>query len=187
MRADISFDTASKDREEHAYTACTVGELTPDYRLIVREVWRDKLQFPDLPDTIRHIAERYNYDGQLRALIIEDKSSGTSAYQTLMRSAPTWLQRILVAFQPSGDKLQRGNQAAVWAKRDCVLLPHPAEGAEWLHEFESELYSFPLSVFKDQADSFNQLIIYVVKFIVGWMAGRDGREGNMEIEAVTYG
>ena len=44
----ISWDTASKDREEHAYTACTVGELMPDYRMVVREVWRDKLQFPDL-------------------------------------------------------------------------------------------------------------------------------------------
>jgi predicted phage terminase large subunit-like protein len=178
----ISWDTANKDKEENAYTACTVGELTPDYRLIVREVWRDKLQFPDLPDTIRRIAERYNYDGKLRAVIIEDKASGTSAYQTLMRSAPTWIQKILVAFQPSGDKLQRGNQAAVWCKRDSVLLPHPDEEAEWLADFESELFNFPLSMFKDQADSFAQLVIYIENLLsAGWHA----REGNyMTAEAV---
>jgi predicted phage terminase large subunit-like protein len=172
----VSWDTANKNQEEHAYTACTVGELMPDYRMVIREVWRDKLQFPDLPDTIRQIAERYNYDGKLHACLIEDRASGTGAYQTLMRSAPTWLQKILVAFQPSGDKLQRGNQAAVWCKRDCVLFPHPAEGAEWLVDFEAEMYSFPLSVFKDQADSFNQLIIYVENLL---SAGWHSREGDM--------
>ena len=174
----VSWDTAMKDEEENAYTACTVGELTPDYRLLVRQVWRDKLQFPDLPDTIRQMAERWNYDGKLRAVLIEDKASGTSAYQTLMRSAPEWLQKVLVAFQPSGDKEQRGNQAAVWCKRNSVLLPHPHESAEWLHEFESELFNFPLSVFKDQADSFNQLVIYIENLLSeGWRA----REGEREM------
>ena len=88
------------------------------------------------------------------------------------------LQKILVAFQPSGDKEQRGNQAAVWCKRNSVLLPHPNEAAEWLHEFESELFSFPLSLFKDQADSFAQLVIYIENLLSeGWRA----REGELEL------
>ena len=173
----VSFDTAMKDKEDNAYTACTVGELLPDYRMVVREVWRDKLQFPDLPDTIQKIAQRWNYDDKLRAVIIEDKASGTSAYQTLMRSAPTWIQKILVAFQPSGDKEQRGNQAAVWCKRGSVLLPHPSNDAPWLADFEGELYPFPLSIFKDQVDSFAQLIIYIENLLAeGWHA----REGNFD-------
>lgn len=172
----VSWDTALKDGAENAYTACTVAELTPDYRLLVREVWRDRLQFPDLPDTIRRVAERWNADGKLRGILIEDKASGTSAYQTLMRSAPTWLARLLVAFQPSGDKGQRGAQAAVWCKRGCVLLPHPAQDAPWLRDFEDELWSFPLGVFKDQVDSFAQAVIWTENLLSeGWRA-REGRE-----------
>jgi len=40
------------------------------------------------------------------------------------------------------------------------LLPHPSEHAPWLLEFENELFSFPGSAFKDQVDSFSQLVIY---------------------------
>lgn len=167
----ISWDTALKDENENAYTACVVGELTPDYRLIVREVWRDKMQFPFLPDAIKDMAAKWNYDEKLRAVIIEDKSSGTSAYQTLMHTAPQWLRDMLIAFQPTGDKATRGQQAAVWCKRDCVMLPFPDEDATWLYDFESELFNFPLSVFKDQADAFAQLVIYLENILAtGWQA-----------------
>ena len=167
----ISWDTALKDDVENAYTACVIGELLPDYRLVIRTVWRDRLQFPFLPDTIKDMAERWNYDGKLKAVLIEDKASGTSAYQTLMQTAPLWLQSMLVAFQPTGDKYTRGQQAAVWCKRDCVLLPYPGEDVDWLYEFESELWNFPLSVFKDQVDAFAQLIIYLENMLsTGWRA-----------------
>lgn len=173
----ISWDTALKDENENAYTACVVGELMPDYRLIVREVWRDKMQFPFLPGAIQDMAQKWNYDEKLRAVIIEDKASGTSAYQTLMHAAPQWLRDMLIAFQPSGDKETRGQQAAVWCKRDCVMLPFPGEDATWLYDFESELFNFPLSVFKDQADAFAQLVIYLENILAtGWQA-RNGEAG----------
>lgn len=173
----ISWDTALKDENENAYTACVVGELTPDYRLVIREVWRDKMQFPFLPDAILQRAQKWNYDGRLQAVIIEDKASGTSAYQTLMHTAPQWLRDILIAFQPTGDKGTRGGQAAVWCKRDCVMLPFPDNDAAWLYDFEAELFNFPLSVFKDQADAFAQLVIYLENLLAqGWQA----REGMRE-------
>lgn len=171
----ISWDTGMKDKDTSAYTAAVVGELLPDYRMVVREVWRDKLQFPDLPERILELARRYNYDGKLRAVIIEDKASGTSAYQTLMASAPTWMQQALVPFMPSGDKPQRGQQAAVWCKRDCVLLPYPSYHAAWLADFEHELFNFPDTQYKDQVDAFAQLILYTEHLLAsGWQA-REGR------------
>lgn len=167
----ISWDTAMKDKEHNAYTACTVGELLPDYRLVVREVWRDRLQFPSLPDTIRAVARDYNQDGKLKGILIEDKASGTSAYQTLMASAEEWIKPLLIPFMPSGDKEQRGNQAAVWCKRECVLLPYPGEVVSWLFDFERELFEFPESQFKDQVDSFGQLIIWLENLLAdGWYA-----------------
>jgi predicted phage terminase large subunit-like protein len=167
----LSFDTAMKDKDSSAYTAAVAGELTPDYRMATREVWRAKLTFPYLPDKIQSMATHYNQDGKLRGVIIEDKSSGTSVHQTLEATAPAWLRDILIAFQPSGDKPQRGQQAAVWCKRDCVLLPFPSMDAPWLHDFEAELFNFPDTQYKDQVDAFAQLIIYTEHLLAsGWRA-----------------
>ena len=156
----ISWDTANKDKTHNAYTACCVGDLMSDYRLFVREVWRDRLQFPDLPPAISSNASRHNRDGKLRGVIIEDKASGTSAYQTLIQSGDAHLRRVLTAFSPHGDKPQRASQAAVWCQNGCVCLPSPGDSAAWLVDFEDELFTFPGSEFADQVDAFSQLVIY---------------------------
>lgn len=157
----ISWDTALKDTESSAFTACIVGDLWADYRVVIREVWRDRLAFPNLPDTIAAFARKYNVDNKLRGIIIEDKASGTSAYQTLMATADDWIRPLLVAFQPMGDKETRAQQASVWCKNGSVLLPIANAAATWLIDFEDELFTFPSGTFKDQVDAFSQLIIYL--------------------------
>lgn len=147
-----------KDTNTAAYTSCTVGELLPDYRILIRQVWRDKLEFNALSDAIRQMASLHNRDGKLRNVLIEDKASGISAYQTLSLTAEDWLKPLLVAFQPHGDKENRAQQAAVWCRLDCVVLPHP--GPSWLLDAEDELFGFPQSTYKDQVDSFVQLVLW---------------------------
>lgn len=165
----LSWDTGLKDDQDNAYSACMVGELWPDYRLAIRLAYRQRLTFPDLPDVIASLAAQYNRDGKLRGVIIEDKASGTSAYQTLAKSADAWLRALLVAFMPTSDKVTRANQAAVWCKNSCILLPLPAESALWLLDFEEELFNFPGSVYMDQVDAFSQLVIYTENLIEqGW-------------------
>lgn len=181
----VSWDTALKDEEDNAYTADVVGELLADYRLVIREAWRDRLQFPDLPDTIAATARRHNYDGKLRAVVIEDKASGTSAYQTLMASAEDWLKPLLVAFMPSGDKETRYNQAAVWCANGCVLLPAPSPAAPWLIDFEDELFSLPAAQFKDQGDAFAQLILYVENLLAEGLHARTHTATAMATAEVT--
>ena len=167
----ISWDTGLKAKDTSDYSAFTVGELQPDYRLIIRQVQRERWEFPDLPAQMETVARRYNYDGKLRGLIIEDKVSGTSAYQTLMASAADWLRRILIAFQPVGDKIQRAQQAAVWCKNECVLLPQPSVAVPWLVDFEDELFTFPGATHDDQVDSLDQLILYLENLLAeGWRA-----------------
>jgi predicted phage terminase large subunit-like protein len=169
----ISWDTAMRDSDTSAYTACTVAELAPDYQLLIRQVWRDKLEFPDLVTAIRQFAELYNTDGKLKAIILEDKISGTSAYQTLLRIAPRWLQEKLIAFMPTTDKLARAQQISVWCKRGCIQFPFAGEEASWLYEFESELFSFPDSVYKDQVDSFVQIVLYLENLIADGFHARE--------------
>jgi predicted phage terminase large subunit-like protein len=175
-----SWDTALKDEENNAYSADVIGELMPDYRLFIRHVWRDRLQFPELPPTISAVARQYNSDGKLRGVLIEDKASGTSAYQTLVASAEDWLKPLLVPFQPSGDKETRAQQAAVWCANGSVWLPYPGEQARWLVDFEDELFNFPGSVYKDQVDAFSQLVLFTENLLAaGWQA-RKAAQGEMQ-------
>ena len=176
----ISWDTALKDEDNNDYSAGVVVEITKDYRLAVRHVWRDRVPFTDLTDQMMRLADQWNQDGKLQQVIIEDKVSGTSAYQTLTRVAPQWLSSKLVAFNPVKDKLSRAKQAAVWAKRNMVQLPHPSMELTWVQDFEQEIFNFPDTVHDDQTDAMTQAIIYLENYLsVGWHAQRAKFEEEM--------
>jgi predicted phage terminase large subunit-like protein len=171
-----SWDTATKDGEHNAFTALVQGELTADYRLLITLAWRDKLTVPFLAGKVRERAEAGNRDGKLEAIIIEDKDSGTGLTQTLSLG-DDWLARKLVAFKPAnyGDKAQRAQQAALWCKRGCVLLPEPSPEAPWLYQYEKELFGFPDVEFKDWTDATSQLVIFLEHYLAaGWRARGGG-------------
>jgi phage terminase large subunit-like protein len=171
----VFWDTALKDRDENAYSARVVAEVTyaedpnADGLLLVREVWRGRPQVPALVDEITASARAWNYDGRLERVVIEDKASGTSAVQTIRASAPAWLAERVSAFEPSGSKVERWNKAAVWCKRGCVRLPMPDDRVPWRRDFEDELFALPFSQFKDQGDAFAELILYLEHILeAGW-------------------
>ncbi len=156
----ISLDTASSEEADAAYTAWTVGDLLPDYRLAIIEIGRARLEFPMLVSAIQNLHDRYQtYDGKLRGIIIEDKSSGIGALQTLKLSGN--IAKVLKGFNPRVDKPTRWSQAAVWCSLDCILLPWPGVQYPWLIDAEEELFSVPGAPQLDQADSFSQLILYL--------------------------
>jgi phage terminase large subunit-like protein len=168
----LSFDTALTENDDSAYSACTVGELWPDYRLAVRDVWRDRIGFPLLPPQIEALATKWNYDEKLQGVIIEDKSSGTPAIQTIRATAQPWLINLLVPFQPGGDKPSRAKRAAVWCANGSILLPLPGPTVPWLFDFERELFGVPTFPTWDQVDTFSQLVIYLEHYL---SAGLDAR------------
>lgn len=161
----ISWDTALKDKAINAWTACTVGELYADYRLAIREVWRAKVPSSDLVTHIEAMASKYNRDGKLRGVLVEDKASGITAIQTMQLNSPAWLRDLLIPFQPPYGKEDRANMITIYCKNSCVLLPTPTHNVPWLHDFTEELYAFPGSAAKDQVDSFTQLLLYLEHFL----------------------
>lgn len=169
----ISLDTAQKDKDTSDYSAAVVVELLPDYRIAVRDVWRDKLTFPDLLTAIEGMAARWNYDGKLQGIIIEDRSSGTSAAQSL--NAASHLSVPVVAFLPNGSKVERARQASIWCARDCVLLPHPGVSVPWLYAFEGEITDFPMVANDDQADAFSQALIFCEHLLAAGFQARVGQ------------
>lgn len=164
----LSFDTGMKDKDTSDYTSCTVFQLTRDYRLQVREVWRDRLRFPDLVDAIEAKYVEWSLGRvPVRNVLIEDKASGTSAYQTLVAGTKNpELARKVVPF-PTGNmsKRGRGSLAAVWCKNGCVELPFPnEETGRWVETFERELFGFTgtdQDEHDDMVDSFTQCILWL--------------------------
>ena len=165
----ISWDTAQKkDRREgddHDLSAAVVVDLWPDYKLGVRFAYQERLEFPELPEQIARLAAQFNTDKKLRAVIVEDKQSGTSALQTLRAEAQPWLAEILVPFMPTTDKLTRAGQAAVWCKNDCLVFPEPREDLFWLVDLEDQLYDFPRAAHDDLVDAFSQVILYLEHYL----------------------
>lgn len=172
----ISWDTAEKAEEENDYSAFTVAELWPDYRLGIRRVEQMKLEFPDLTAAMESQARVWNFDGKLHGILIEDKSSGTSALQTLAASAPEWLRPLLIPFMPTTDKITRGSQAAVWCKNGSVLLPIPSEHCPWSIDFEDELFTFPQVAHDHRTDTFSQIILYLEHILSAGYLARGGQD-----------
>ena len=170
-----SWDTAEETKETNAYTVGITGDVLEDYRLVIRDVYRERMTFDVLPQTIESLARQWRGRDLLRNIVIEDKSSGKSANQTLKATSPEWLREMLSPYQPMGSKENRAGAAAVWCRNDMVLLPHPGPDAPWLMDFEDELFSFPQGTFADQADAFSQLILFLENYLSEGWAARQGR------------
>jgi len=156
----LSWDTAEKIGEDNAYSACGAYELSPAYKMGITDLWRDKVEFPGLVKQAIDMATKHNRDGKLRAIVIEEKSSGTALIQTLQQQAPEWIRKIVHAAPKTEGKVLRAHTTSTYCHLDAVFFPEPSEAVMWLGPFEDELYSFPGSVFKDQVDQFTQAIWY---------------------------
>ncbi len=165
----LSYDTASKDKDHNAFSVCVVGELLADYRMRLRHVWRDRLLMPNLVERIEQDAARWDQDGKLHEVIIEDRASGIGAYQTLMHGGSDRVRSLLRAFNPTTSKDERFGNAGVWVKNGSFLLPAPSEETRWLHAFEAEV--FEEDEFMDQRDAVAQLILWKEPYLAeGWRA-----------------
>lgn len=174
----LSYDTANKDKTENAYTACAVTELLADYRMRLRHVWRDRLLMPNLvarvqgDEVITGDIARWNHDGKLANVIIEDRASGTGLYQTLYEAGTPDLRAKLVAFQPTGSKDERFEQAGIWVKNGSFILPKPSEHTRWLKPWEDEV--FEEDEFLDQRDATAQVILWSEHLLAEGHRARQG-------------
>lgn len=191
----IFADTSYKDQDEHDPSAIVVIDMLPvthDYRLLLRYADEEWLLSADLPDWLREHAERWNLDGKLRGVVVEDKASGTTAIQTLRKVAPTWLAKITFDWMPNGSKLYRAKAASTWARKNMIMFPYPDtdEGiASWYSRFINEgeprgqLFQFPFVDHDDMVDALSMGVLYLENYIeVGyhnWMQ-RAEREADRD-------
>jgi predicted phage terminase large subunit-like protein len=143
-----SWDTANKATELSDYSVCTTwGES--DKRFYLLNVFRQRLNYPDLKRKVQELAQR----DQPNKILIEDKASGTQLIQDLQADGVY----AVTAYQPpSGtDKIMRLHAQTAIFENGQVLLP---SRAPWLADYVNELTSFPGARHDDQVDSTTQAL-----------------------------
>jgi len=137
-----SWDTANKVTELSDYSVCTTwGVKGP--RMYLLDVFRRKLEFPELKRTVRELAAFW----RANVVLVEDKSSGTQLIQELRADG---FALVRAAPANNDDKVMRLRAQTAKIEGHFVLFP---EKAHWLDAYLLELTTFPNSKNDDQVDS----------------------------------
>jgi predicted phage terminase large subunit-like protein len=146
-----SWDTANKSTELSDYSVGTTwGVLYRKYYLL--DVFRKKLNYPDLRRAILEQARKYN----AKNIVIEDKASGTQLIQDL-NSDLVWGVNAYKP-PPGTDKIMRLHSQTAQFENGFVQLPR---SAPWLADYTAELTGFPGTRYDDQVDSTTQFLDYI--------------------------
>jgi predicted phage terminase large subunit-like protein len=146
-----SWDTGIKTGQHNDWSACITAVLNgKDLHII--NVWRGRLEFPELKKKAIELAGKFRPD----TLLIEDKASGQQLIQTLRSEEPACVPRP-IARTPEVDKISRAQGVSSMIEAGQLFL---SEEAPWLAEFKSELLAFPNGRFDDQVDALTQLLAW---------------------------
>jgi len=146
-----SWDCANKSTELSDYSACTTWGVF-DNRYFLLDVYRERLDYPDLKRKARELAELHRAD----TLLIEDKAAGTQLIQELKDEGLFAVEPF--SPPPGTDKILRLYAQTALFENGRVLLPH---SAHWLPDYTRELTGFPGSKYDDQVDSTTQALQYL--------------------------
>lgn len=145
----IYADTAQKTKEHNDYSVFQCwGDDGLGGKYLIDQL-RGKWEAPELIDVARGFWEKHRESdrkkyGPLRAMMVEDKVSGTGLIQTLAR------ERIpVVGVKRNIDKITRGMDAAPMIQAGHVYLPR---SADWVSLFMLESSQFPNGKHDDQLD-----------------------------------
>lgn len=140
----LSLDTAFKTGTSNDYSAAVVLGTT-SAGFYVLDVWRARVEFPALKRKVMMLALRHSPT----QILIEDKASGQSLVQELMKESMLPIKAIKV----DKDKISRATSITPLIESGRVYLPAQAT---WLADFLDELSSFPAAPHDDQVDAFTQ-------------------------------
>lgn len=146
----IYADTAQKTKEQNDYSVFQCWGHSADGQAVLLDMIRGRWEAPDLIERARafwakHAALKGAPHGSLRALRVEDKSSGTGLIQTLRRESSIPVQGI----KREIDKVTRAHDVTPQIENGRVVLlrscPH-------LSDFLAEASAFPNGTHDDTLD-----------------------------------
>lgn len=138
-----SWDTAVKGTEISDFSVCTTWGIKDGTKAYLLDVFRKKLEFPELKKAVKHLATHHH----ATVVLVEDKASGSSLIQELRAEGFSMVQEAPAL---DGDKMMRLRGQTAKIEGGFVLFP---KRATWLESYLSELLSFPNAKHDDQVDS----------------------------------
>jgi predicted phage terminase large subunit-like protein len=137
-----SWDTAIKVGQANDYSVCiTFVEAANGF--YVADIFRDKLEYPDLKRKIESLADKWKPIG----VLLEDKASGQSLLQDLRMAS----KLPLIAVMPRQDKIQRLAAVSPLIEAGKLFLPKH-------NLLELELCQFPEGKHDDMVDALSQFL-----------------------------
>lgn len=152
-----SWDTGIKTAEGNSFSVA-ITALLRERQVYIVDVWRGRLEFPDLKKKAIELALLH----RAQTLLIEDKALGQPLIQSFRSEELPPGVPFPIPCQPHNDKRTRAEGVSSMVEAGQLLLPHEAH---WLGEFKSELLSFPSGRYDDQVDALSQMLEWVRR---GW-------------------
>ena len=144
-----SWDIAMMTGEANDFSVCTTWRMIKaDYYLI--DVFRARLQYPDLRRKIASLAARYGAN----TVLIEKAGPGLTLLQDLRSDLPNGMT-CPIGVKPDGSKADRMVAQSAKIEAGHVYLPRETD---WLDSFLLELLAFPNGRYDDQVDSVSQFL-----------------------------
>lgn len=194
------WDTAYKEGQENDYSACiTMGMAERSFSaeregnvvslrrqrvfdLYLLDVFKKKVIFTDMIEEMQRQYDKWAEVPGCRPMeiLIEDKASGTSAFQMLRHAS----NLPVISVKPEGDKIARANGVTAWYRLGRVLHPR---GAAWLDEYQHELEVFPAGKHDDTVDATTMAVLRLLgpasasaflSHLRGQVTGRAAHERN---------
>jgi hypothetical protein len=79
-----SWDTANKGGPDNNFSVCTTWMVTRDHQWFLLDVWRKRVDYPELKVAAQALAERH----KAQRVLVEDAGAGTSLVQELRTKVP---------------------------------------------------------------------------------------------------
>ena len=147
----LSADTAQKEKEINDPTVISVfGRVNARWYWI--HLWKMRARYPVLKQQMVSLCNRFRPD----AVLIEDKSSGSSLIQDLQE----YTSIPIVAIEPEANKIVRMDTQTPSIEAGLIALPDPVwiKDANWLSYLEECLMHFPEPNSWDEIDTLSQFI-----------------------------
>jgi predicted phage terminase large subunit-like protein len=169
-----SWDTALTGNDDSSYSACTTwGVFKDNYdneNVILLSSWRDRLEYPDLRERMKRLANDYRDTGitpmsfnarySPDLIVVEAKASGDPLMAELKR-----MGIYARPFIPNkyGDKIQRVRLISSLIEGGIVFMPaskhNPSKLADFADEFVTSVSYFPNVSARDFVDTMTQALI----------------------------
>lgn len=152
LRVVQFWDCAQKVGITNDYSVCaTWGQTQDGYYLI--DIWQNKVEAPQLEHAVISLYEKY----RPHAVVIEDKSSGSSLIQSLRQKTTL----PVIAYDPKArDKEVRASAATPTVEAGKCFIP---VNALWAEDFIIEHERFPNVEHDDQVDTTSMMVEFMSK------------------------